>query len=49
MGRIKSLLTLTGVYAGGSIAREIGSLIQIRRLGVMHVTEDNVCELFSQL
>ena len=46
IGRIKSLLTLTGIYAGDGIARELGSLIQLRRLGVMDVAEDDVSELF---
>ena len=44
IGRIKSLQTLTGIYAGDGIARELGSLIQLRRLGVMDVNEDDVSE-----
>lgn len=45
IGRIISLQTLTGIDAGDAIARELGSLIQLRRLGVMNVTEDGVTEL----
>ncbi|KAK9278910.1 hypothetical protein L1049_028491 [Liquidambar formosana] len=49
IGRSKNLLTLTGVHAGGSTARELGNLNQLRRLGVMDVAEENISELFDSI
>ncbi|CAK7329020.1 unnamed protein product [Dovyalis caffra] len=49
IGRLGSLLTLTGVYAGGGIAGELGKLTQLRRLGVMDVAEENASELYASI
>ncbi|XP_021801751.1 disease resistance protein RPM1-like [Prunus avium] len=48
-GSFTNLLTLTGVHAGGGIAEELGNLIQLRRLGVMDVAEENISELLASI
>ncbi|PQQ00487.1 putative disease resistance protein RF45 [Prunus yedoensis var. nudiflora] len=42
IGSLKNLLTLTAIHAGGGIAEELGNLIQLRRLGMMDVDEENI-------
>ncbi|PIA29328.1 hypothetical protein AQUCO_06100089v1 [Aquilegia coerulea] len=42
IGSLKDLQTLTGIYAGGGIALELGQLTQLRKLGIMDLTEDDV-------
>ncbi|KAF5198413.1 Disease resistance protein rpp13 protein [Thalictrum thalictroides] len=42
IGSLKDLQTLTGIYAGGGIALELGQLTQLRELGIMDLTEDDV-------
>ncbi|KAJ4840645.1 hypothetical protein Tsubulata_033201 [Turnera subulata] len=49
IGKLKSLLTLIGVHPHGSIAKELGKLTQLRRLGVRDITEGNSGELFESL
>ncbi|XP_021801707.1 disease resistance protein RPM1-like [Prunus avium] len=49
IGSLKNLLTLTAIHAGGGIAEELGNLIQLRRLGVMDVAEENISELFASI
>ncbi|KAL5544095.1 hypothetical protein UlMin_007879 [Ulmus minor] len=49
IGTLANLLTLTGIDASGDIARELGNLIQLRRLGVMDVDENNINVLFSSI
>lgn len=49
IGRIKCLLTLTGVNTADGISRELGSLVQLRRLGVMNVSEDDASELYISI
>ncbi|KAJ6375519.1 hypothetical protein OIU77_000499 [Salix suchowensis] len=48
-GKLGSLLTLTGVHAGGEIAGELRKLTQLRRLGVMDVAEENADELYASI
>ncbi|XP_077242743.1 putative disease resistance RPP8-like protein 4 [Tasmannia lanceolata] len=47
--RLTNLQTLTGLYAGGGIAKELSSLTQLRRLGVMDVSEDHASELYASI
>ncbi|KAB5532034.1 hypothetical protein DKX38_018704 [Salix brachista] len=49
IGKLGSLLTLTGVHAGGEIAGELRKLTQLRRLGVMDVAEENADELYASI
>ncbi|KDP31047.1 hypothetical protein JCGZ_11423 [Jatropha curcas] len=49
MGRLRNLLTLTGVHAGGGIAGELDKLTLLRRLGVMDVAEENAGELYASI
>lgn len=49
IGTLGSLLTLTGVHAGGEIAGELRKLTQLRRLGVMDVAEENANELYASI
>ncbi|XP_050378494.1 disease resistance protein RPM1-like [Argentina anserina] len=49
IGRLTDLLTLTGIYAGGGIAAELGNLTGLRRLGVMDVDEESITELFDSI
>ncbi|KAG6735560.1 hypothetical protein POTOM_061830 [Populus tomentosa] len=49
IGTLGSLLTLTGVHAGGKIAGELRKLTQLRRLGVMDVVEENADELYASI
>ncbi|ONI08256.1 hypothetical protein PRUPE_5G167600 [Prunus persica] len=49
IGSLKNLLSLTAIHAGGGIAEELGNLIQLRRLGVMDVAEENISELFVSI
>lgn len=49
IGRLRELLTLTGINVSGGIAIELGKLTQLRRLGVMDVAEDCVCDLLSSI
>ncbi|KAL3575338.1 hypothetical protein D5086_023439 [Populus alba] len=49
IGTLGSLLTLTGVHAGGKIAGELRKLTQLRRLGVMDVAEENADELYASI
>ncbi|XP_062118406.1 putative disease resistance protein At1g59780 [Humulus lupulus] len=49
IGCLRNLLTLTGMDPSGEIAREIGNLTELRRLGVMDVTEDVINELSSSI
>ncbi|KAL9335240.1 hypothetical protein Peur_072421 [Populus x canadensis] len=49
VGTLGSLLTLTGVHAGGEIAGELRKLTQLRRLGVMDVAEENANELYASI
>ncbi|KAL6184404.1 hypothetical protein ACLB2K_045805 [Fragaria x ananassa] len=49
IGKLRDLQTLTGIYAGGGTAAEVGNLIGLRRLGVMDVDEENVTELFASI
>ncbi|KAJ9163783.1 hypothetical protein P3X46_023415 [Hevea brasiliensis] len=49
IGRLRNLLTLTGVHAGGSIAGELDKLTQLRKLGVMDVAEENAGELHTSI
>ncbi|KAH7550508.1 hypothetical protein ACOSQ2_024437 [Xanthoceras sorbifolium] len=47
--KFRNILTLTGIHAGGGIARELSNLIHLRRLGVMDVAEEDVSELFASI
>ncbi|KAF8378244.1 hypothetical protein HHK36_029583 [Tetracentron sinense] len=49
IGRMKNLQTFTGLHAGDGIAGELGSLIQLRRLGVMDVAENVASELCASI
>ncbi|KAF2293287.1 hypothetical protein GH714_040662 [Hevea brasiliensis] len=49
IGRLRNLLTLTGVHAGGGIAGELDKLTQLRKLGVMDVAEENAGELHTSI
>ncbi|KAJ4712396.1 putative Disease resistance protein family [Melia azedarach] len=49
IGRLRNLLTLTGIHASAGIARELHNLIHLRRLGVMDVAEENAVELFASI
>ncbi|KAJ6869032.1 hypothetical protein NC651_033956 [Populus alba x Populus x berolinensis] len=49
ISRFGSLLTLTGVRAGGDIAGELGKLTQLRWLGVMDVAEENARKLYASI
>ncbi|CAB4280721.1 unnamed protein product [Prunus armeniaca] len=49
IGSLKNLLSLTAIHAGGGIAEELGNLIQLGRLGVMDVAEENISELFVSI
>ncbi|KAG6754089.1 hypothetical protein POTOM_042097 [Populus tomentosa] len=49
IGTLGSLLTLTGVHAGGKIAGELRKLTQLRRLGMMDVAEENEDELYASI
>ncbi|KAF5732173.1 hypothetical protein HS088_TW18G00863 [Tripterygium wilfordii] len=49
LGRWKNLLTLTGIHTGDTVATELGDLIQLRRLGVMDVAEEDANELFASI
>lgn len=49
IGRLRNLLTLTGMHAGGGIAEELDKLTQLRKLGVMDVAEENAGELYTSI
>ncbi|KAF5730877.1 hypothetical protein HS088_TW19G00479 [Tripterygium wilfordii] len=49
LGEWKNLLTLTGIHPGDTVATELSELIQLRRLGVMNVAEENANELFASI
>lgn len=49
IGSLGSLLTLTGVDPSGGIGGELGNLTQLRRLGLMDVTEENINEVSSSI
>lgn len=49
IGTLRSLQTLTGINASGSIAKELGNLTQLRTLGVTCVAEEHISELFSSI
>lgn len=47
--KFKNMLSLTGIHVGDGIARELSNLINLRRLGVMDVAEEDVSELFASI
>ena len=49
IGSLRNILTLTGIDPSGGIARETGKLTQLRRLGGMDVTEDDINKLSSSI
>ncbi|KDP29687.1 hypothetical protein JCGZ_18849 [Jatropha curcas] len=49
IGTLKNLHALDGVYAGGGIASELSSLIQLQQLGVRRVSEDHATELSAAI
>ncbi|XP_015882445.2 disease resistance protein RPM1 [Ziziphus jujuba] len=49
IGRLTNLLTLTGINVSGGIAKELGKLTQLRRLGVVDVAEDCISDLLSSM
>lgn len=48
---LRNLLTLTGISANGCTARELGDLLQLKKLRVVNMAEDedNIRELFSSI
>ncbi|KAG5240788.1 disease resistance protein [Salix suchowensis] len=49
IGKMVNLHTLSGIYGGDGIARELSALTQIRHLGVKRVSEDHAGELFAAI
>ncbi|XP_058091932.1 putative disease resistance protein At1g58400 [Magnolia sinica] len=49
IGKLEKIQTLTGIYAGDAIAEELSRMIQIRKLGVMDVSEDHAAELYASI
>ncbi|KAK9090338.1 hypothetical protein Sjap_023515 [Stephania japonica] len=49
IGKLKNLQAITGLYVGEGVAGELGCLSQLRRLGVMDLTEDIASELFVSI
>ncbi|XP_065874940.1 disease resistance protein RPM1-like [Euphorbia lathyris] len=47
IGRLRNLLTITGVHAG--VAEELNELTQLRKLGVMDVSEENINQLSASI
>eukprot|EP00257_Ricinus_communis_P027429 XP_025014843.1 probable disease resistance RPP8-like protein 2 isoform X1 [Ricinus communis] len=49
IGRLRNLLTLTGLCAGGGIAGELDRLTQLTRLGVADVAEENAAQVYAAI
>ncbi|KAK6249569.1 hypothetical protein SCA6_003574 [Theobroma cacao] len=49
IGKLKNLLTLTGIHADYCITRELGNLVQLRKVGIIDVTGENVGEVFASI
>ncbi|KAL3582736.1 hypothetical protein D5086_017068 [Populus alba] len=49
IGKMVNLHTLSGIYGGDGIARELSALTQIKDLGVKRVSEDHASELFAAI
>jgi len=49
IGKLVNLHTLSGIYGGDGIARELSALTQIKDLGVKRVSEDHASELFAEI
>ncbi|KAG8640117.1 hypothetical protein MANES_13G026200v8 [Manihot esculenta] len=49
IGTLANLYTCTGVYAGDGIASELGTLTQLRELGVKRVSEEHASELYAAI
>ncbi|XP_050211859.1 disease resistance protein RPM1-like [Mercurialis annua] len=49
IGTLVNLQTCEGVYAGDSIAKELGTLTQLRRFGAKRVSEDHSSELAAAI